>query len=166
MCSKMSEDHSHRFNPHRKLTKVAINLPPCDWHSHALETLWAEPLGDHKYRLQNVPFYASGLSYEDVVTAEPVGDQIIMQSVVDRGGHSTYRLYLSNGVTVDSEAFTRHWRPLQSIGATFEQANERLFAVDIPRTTDIYEAYALMQAGEENNVWDFQEGHCGHPLRR
>ena len=141
----MSQDHANRFRQQREMVKVSTNLPSSDWHSHALENLWAEPLGNDRFRLQNVPFY--------------------VQDVRERGGHSTYRLYLK-GVTVTSEAFTRFWKPLEAIGATFEQADDRLLAIDVPDTADIYEAYALLQGGEEAAVWDFQEGHCGHPLNK
>jgi hypothetical protein len=160
----MSQDHTNRFRQ-REMVKVSTNLPPSDWHSHALENLWAEPLGNDRFRLQNVPFYAFGISLDDVVSAKSIGGQLIVQDVQERGGHSTYRVYLKD-VTVDSEAFMRLWKPLEAIGATFEQANDRLLAVDVPDTADIYEAYALLQTGEEAGVWDFQEGHCGHPLNK
>jgi len=32
----------------------------------------------------------------------------------------------------------------------------------VPSTTNIYEAYAALQAGEDADVWTFEEGHCGH----
>ena len=37
-------------------------------------------------------------------------------------------------------------------------------AVDVPPKADIYEVYSLLEAGEQNGVWEFDEGHCGHPL--
>jgi hypothetical protein len=158
----MSEQHDRS---REQLVKVAVNLPPSDWHSHALETMWAEPLGGDRYRLQNVPFYVHGMSFDDVLRAKVIGGQLIVQSVVERGGHSTYRVFLSRDVTPRDERFQQSWRPLQEIGVTYEQANDRLFAIDIPATTDIYGAYDLLQRGEELGVWDFEEGHCGHPLQ-
>ena len=38
-----------------------------DWYDHATETMWAQPVGNDLFQLRNVPFYAYGLSYDDVV---------------------------------------------------------------------------------------------------
>lgn len=108
-----------------------------------METLWAEPVGDDRYRLQNVPFYAYGISFDDVVKATAIGGQLIVQDVVERGGHSTYRIFLSRAVKPDDERFQRRWRSLEGIGVTYEQANGRLLAIDIPAQTDIYRSYDL-----------------------
>lgn len=159
----MSEPHDKSRN---EFVKVAINLPASDWHSHALEMIWAEPLGGDRYRLQNVPFYAYGLSFDDVVSARQIGGQLFVQDVVERGGHSTYRVFLSQAVKREGGLFQETWVPLQEIGVTYEQANDRLLAIDVPDSTDIYRAYELLQRGEEAGVWDFEEAHCGHPVPR
>ncbi len=158
----MSEQHDRS---REQLVKVAVNLFASDWHTHALETMWAEPLGGDRYRLQNVPFYAYGLSFDDVVNAKEIGGQLIVQNVAERGGHSTYRLFLAQDVKRNGSRFYESWRPLEEIGVTYEQANDHLLAIDVPVSTDIYRAYELLQHGEEAGVWDFEEGHCGHPLQ-
>lgn len=84
----MSEQHD-RSREH--FVKVAVHLPPSDWHPHAVETMWAESLGGDRYRLQSVPFYAYGLSFDDVVEARKTGGWLVVRAVVARGGHSTYR---------------------------------------------------------------------------
>jgi hypothetical protein len=159
----MNEQHDRS---RERLVKVAVNLPASNWHPHALETMWAEPLDGDRYRLQNVPFYAHGLSFNDVVIAKEIGGQLFVQDVVARGGHSTYRVFLSQDGKGARSRFAESWRPLEEIGATYEQANDRLFAIDVPRGTDIYRAYELLESGEQAGVWDFQEAHCGHPLQR
>lgn len=162
----MSEEHSRKGPSNHRLKKVALNLEPSDWHNHAMETVWAEQVGGDKYRLQNVPFYAYGVSFGDVVRAREIGGQLIVQDVLGRDGHSTCRVFLSEGVTSDDDRFKRVWQPLEAIGASYERANNRLFAVDIPAATDIYSAYELLKAGEEAGVWDFEEAYCGHALTR
>lgn len=159
----MSEPHDRSRD---QFVKVAINLPASDWHSHALETMWAEPVSADRYRLQNVPFYAYGLSFDDVVIARQIGGQLYVQDVVERGGHSTYRVFLAQDVNRDESRFQQTWAPLQEIGVTYEQANARLLAIDVPDTTDIVQAYKLLQRGEEAGVWDFEEAHCGHALSK
>lgn len=145
--------------------KVIFELEPSDWHNHATESVWAIPLGDSKYRIQNVPFYAYGVSYDDIVLAEPNEErQLIVQNVSERGGHSTYRVILNPGTT--DKDFENAWDKLGCLGCTYERATDRLIAVDIPPETDIYEAYAALESGEQNNVWGFEEAHCGHPLKK
>ncbi len=146
------------------MVKIAVNLPPSDWYSHVVETMWATPIGSGRYRVENVPFYAYGISFADVVQANSIGDQLIIQDVAVRGGHSTYRAFLNAGVTIEHADFTNVWSRLQAIGASFEQASDRLLAVDIPPDTNIYDAYALLERGESAGVWDFEEAHCGHQL--
>jgi Domain of unknown function (DUF4265) len=54
---------------------------------------------------------------------------------------------------------------LEKDGCTFEGAREKLLAVDVPPRADIYGVYALLQRGEDAGAWEFEEGHCGHPLQ-
>jgi hypothetical protein len=157
----MSEQHK---KSREAFVKVAVNLPPSDWHAHALETMWAEHIGHDRYRLQNVPFYAYGLSFDDLLKAKEIGGQLIVQDVIERSGHSTYRMFLAKGVNVDDERFLKMWRPLEKLGVTYEQANERLLGLDVPKSTDIQQTYELLQRGEAAAMWDFEEGHCGHPV--
>ena len=145
--------------------KVMFELEPSDWHDHATESVWAIPLGDNKYQVQNVPFYAYDVSYDDTVIAEPNEEgQLIVQHVDQRGGHSTYRVILNPGTT--DRDFERAWDKLEHLGSSYERATDRLIAVDVPPETDIYQAYAALESGERDNVWGFEEAHCGHPLKK
>lgn len=143
--------------------KVIMPLAAADWHNHANEIMWAFPLGENRFRIQNVPFYAFGVSYDDVVEAPTIGNQNVMRAVVQRGGHSTYRIFVSN--TASLKRFSEFWLPLERLGCTFERATERLFGIDVPPEADIYKVYDLLQAGEDAGVWDFQEAHVGHALK-
>jgi uncharacterized protein DUF4265 len=62
-------------------------------------------------------------------------------------------------------AFRTAWERLQALGCTYEQASSHLLLVDVPPHADIYAVYVLLEEGENAGVWDFEEGHCGHPLR-
>ncbi len=77
--------------------------------------------------------------------------------------NSTYRFFL---VSENSQqGFESAWQPLEALKCTYERATDFLLAVDVPPKTDIYEAYEILEQGLEAGVWDFEEGHCGHPLR-
>jgi Domain of unknown function (DUF4265) len=147
-----------------RLVKLFIPLEPTDWHSHRTESVWANPLPEGLYRVRNVPFYALGVSCEDVVWAELDGDMLSFRGVVRRGGHSTYRFFLLGGIT--EPQWEPYWQPLEEIGCTYEQGIARFFAVDLPPEADLYKAYELLDRGERAGVWGFEEAHGGHPLQR
>jgi hypothetical protein len=71
---------------------------------------------------------------------------------------------LSENVSWDE--FEIAWEHLATLGCTYERATQRLISVDVPPTTDIYRAYDLLEDGERNQVWNFEEAHCGHPLKQ
>ena len=54
-----------------RLVKITIPLPENNLAGADTESLWAEPVGGNAFKIKNVPFYAKGLSCEDVVEAEP-----------------------------------------------------------------------------------------------
>ena len=145
------------------MEKVTVQLGKAAWHDHACETIWARPLGEDRFQIQNVPFYAYGISYDDVVDVRTTGELNLVGTVVKRGGHSTYRIFVTTGEAL--KRFHEFWRPLEHAGCTVERATDRLFAVDVPPEADIYAVYRMLQAGEDASVWDFEEGHVGHPLK-
>lgn len=118
--------------------KIVVELEPAAWHGSGTETLWAEKVSAGNHRVRNIPFYAYGISLDDVVLADPISGSEGMasfRSVAARGGHSTYRIFLIGRLTHESEALRVHWRPLESLGCSFEGATQ---------------------------VWAFEEAHCGH----
>jgi Domain of unknown function (DUF4265) len=145
------------------LTRIVFELEESDWHDHSTESVWATAVGHDRYRIQNVPFYAYGVSYDDVVIAKASHGQLVFQGVSQRGGHSTYRVILNGDTT--NEEFEAAWQKLESLGCTYERAGDRLIAIDVPPETNIYEAYDVLQAGERTSIWGFEEAHCGHPLK-
>ena len=99
-----------------------------------------------------------------LVTVRSLSDMLLFKEVYQRCGHSTYRIFLSENCSWDE--FEMAWKPLAALGCSYEQATKRLMSVDIPPTANIYQAYALLEKGEHNQMWDFEEAHCGHPFKR
>jgi hypothetical protein len=147
----------------RLLVKVVFNLED-DWHGFETETVWAEYLSENRCKLKNSPFHAKGVSFEDVVhvNREPQSDAYLFDSISIAAGHSTYRILVSK--STELEYFEKYWKPIQALGCTYEAAQDlySIIAVDVPSEADIHEVYRLLENGEENGVWDFEEGHCGH----
>ncbi len=143
------------------LVRVVLDLDPSEWHGNATERVWAEEVGSDRFRLRNSPFFAFGLSLDDVVFGSVEDDgQVHVRGISIRGGHSTYRLRLK--VDRQSSAFSTFWAPLAQLGCSYEEGI--VLAVDVLPGADIYAVYRLLEAGELAGIWDFDEGHCGHPL--
>ncbi|SRR6266568_2134112 len=125
------------------------------------ERLWAEPVGAGRYRLRNTPFFAFGVSTEDIVFAEERSGLLCFTGVSIRAGHSTYRVKRTGHCGDD--LWQARWEPLARLGCTYESGT--VLAVDVPPSADIYAVYELLEGGVSAGAWDFDEGHCGHPLK-
>src|SRR4051794_33172617 len=99
--------------------KVTLRSPEGD-----VETLWATNVGDNRYRLDNTPWYAYGVSWKDIVEARPDDDgQLQFQRVVVKSGHRTVRIRAE--VPFSDEWLSR----LVEHGVTFEGANRRFIGI-------------------------------------
>jgi hypothetical protein len=138
--------------------KMTIPLGADAWHGFGTEVVWIEGSLDGTLRLRNTPFFAKGLSYLDVVDVKIEDDELLFYDVRQRGGHSTYRLILEDAAT--EAQFSERWKALAAHGCTYESfADLRLYAVDVPSVEAVKAVYQLLQAGEREGIWDFEEGH-------
>jgi hypothetical protein len=145
---------------------ISFDLDPDDWHGHGAEGIWAEPVSDFgpgAWRLLNSPFFFRGVSYLDIVRGIPPTESAphSFGGVIKHSGHSTYMILFP----VDSKDFEPYWKRLQDLGCTREWATigmENLYSVDVPPSADIHAVYAILEEGERDGVWEFQEGHCAH----
>lgn len=145
------------MNNMEQKVKVAFDLKNTD-SSVPFETTWAEEVEKGKYKLLNSLFYAYGFSFGDVVSAtENEEGQLIVGGAQDRGGHSTYRVFLSPETT--PEVFEKYCNQIQALGCTYEQGTKSLYAIDVPSAVDVKKEYQLLEEGEKGGVWEFEEAH-------
>lgn len=145
------------------LVKIKIPLPPNDPSGGAAEWVWAKPEGNNTFVLKNVPTFAKGLSYGDVLKARIEGDVRVFENVVRRGGHSTYRVYASSDRR--NPEVMRVIQNLEQMHCEIENATEQIVGVDVLPEADIYAVYKALDDAERAGILEFQEGHCGHLLR-
>src|SRR5262249_29615256 len=91
------------------------------------------PVGPNRYRLENSPFYAYGVSWLDIVEArpeEPTGLPVLVGSV-EKSGHRTVRLILVPGVKEAPEQQSV-LDDLSRLGCSYEGYNPRYFSIDVP----------------------------------
>jgi Domain of unknown function (DUF4265) len=111
------------------LTKVHVDLPN-HWAVGG-ESMWARELGADRYRIENVPFYAYGLNFSDVVEAraQAPDQKPSVLRVVERSGHNTLRVMFDAAV---SEArMLELLAALEPLAVSFERSGEHYFALDL-----------------------------------
>jgi Domain of unknown function (DUF4265) len=145
------------------MVKITIPLSGDNLAGADTESVSAVPQENGTYQVKNVPFYAKGMSCEDIVEAEPQEGRLMFKEVLRHNGHSTYRIYAPSGrTTPEIEALLDKLRQMH---CGIEPATNKLVAVDVLPEADIYKVYEALADAERKGQIDFQEGHCGHSLK-
>ena len=140
--------------------KLWIPLSPeDDWPPVGGENLWAEALGNGRYRLDSVPFFAQGLAVGDVVTAEPdANDELQIDEIVESSGNCTIRLivYAEGPYGRDRKRVLNLFQGFGVEGEGMEAYN--LVALNVPNSAPISAVKSLLREGCDKAWWDCEEG--------
>ena len=128
-----------------------------DWPPFSVETLWVGRVEGDRYWIKNVPFFAKGIAFGDVVRAHPKVDDpsmLALDEVVDRSGHSVVR------VIVQGDHVVRECRAVfTELGCDTELSNfPKLFSVDIPVSVGFDRAVVVLDEGVSDGRWDYEDG--------
>jgi hypothetical protein len=117
------------------------------------ETLWASEIGSGVYRVENIPFFATQVSFGDVVKTKLVDGMPTFVRGEERGGHSTFRLVVFNDGDV-----AQLRSALRGLGVSTEGSHlPRLFSVDVPPEADLSTIRAFLRRGIASGKWDVEE---------
>lgn len=141
--------------------KVRFRLERDDgsWPPAESEGLWAEHVGGDEYRIDNSPWFVRNLSNGDVVGARAGVDGVLWATDHrQRSGRLTVRVIPRKGGPMDGDL-----QPLVDLFAPYRVDAEgfgqfRLVALDIPSDADLAAIKALLQRGEADGHWDYEEG--------
>ncbi|WP_395685345.1 DUF4265 domain-containing protein [Caenimonas koreensis] len=116
--------------------KVLFRVPDEDG-SAEVETLWAFELGSDRYRLDNLPFYAYGVSVADVVLAPFVVEEGFptFQRVLEKSGNRTIRVIFEPPLAVGNQSRDL-LDQLVALGVEYEGANSTYVVLNIPPKVD------------------------------
>lgn len=128
--------------------------PPDDW-------LWAEPLGSGRYRIESCPFFAYGVSREDVVRAgdAPGQEAPALEDIVEKGGHRTLRLALDATVELGTPGVQALLEQLLQLGCTYELLRPKIVAIDLPPEVDVAAVADVLQAQAREGalMWEWAD---------
>ncbi len=119
------------------------------------ESMWAEGLDRDSFRLDNVPFFMYGISYNDILNTVIKENSFFFNKIIKRGGHSTLRAYFLNKNKDQQERIVEN---ISTLGATIERASEPHVAIDIPSSIKLEPIIDLLKKAESEGVLEYEEG--------
>jgi hypothetical protein len=149
----VSDAHPGFVKVRFKLQQDADGWPPVE-----SEGLWAEPLGDDLYRVDNTPWFVRNLSADDAVLARAGSDGVLW--AIERArwsGRLTIRIipFKAGPIVGDRQAVLDAFEPLGVSGEGTQQYG--LVALDIPGDVDLAAVKSLLRAGRQDGRWDYEE---------
>jgi hypothetical protein len=125
------------------------------------ERLWALHLGEGRYQLDNIPFFARDLALGDVVSAVPEegAEEGVLryQQVLQPSGHSTFRILVH-----DESQVPEVCRLLEQLGCDIERSHlPRLAAIDIPPRVPLTAVRDALAPGVSQERWEYEEACLG-----
>ena len=124
-------------------TKILVNLPN-HWACGS-EVFWAEPCGNDLYKIVNVPFFAYGLNFKDVVQAIKPDDSDYPEviEVVEPSGNKTIRFTFEKGTS--EETHSEVINTLEKLGISGEGSTAGSYAMNIPPSIVFKEVFDLFE---------------------
>ncbi len=144
------------------LVRIRVPLEPAPGATGpADDWLWAEPLGSGRFRIESCPFFAYGISRDDVVRAdESAGEEAPrLEDVIEKCGHRTLRLALDPAIEITDGAIQGLLERLLELGCTHETLRPKLIALDVPREVDVAVVAELLQslADDRAILWEWAD---------
>ena len=153
----------HFYGHKKPSVKVRFRLTPANgWPPYETEGLWAEQLSEDTFRLDNIPWFVSGVSCGDIVRALPCDNgEHIFDSVLERGGHATYRIILNDKVNSEAEDVRSFFSIMKRLGCVYEGQDGRAYSVDVPPEADRPEVDLMMRAAQGMGCWTYEKADDG-----
>jgi hypothetical protein len=132
-----------------KLTKVHVSFG-----DGGGESMWAREIEGDLFAIKNLPFFAFGLNFNDVVRAPKDGEIREVRAVIRPSGHRTLRVVFHAHLSVDEQVV--HLDALKDVGGSFERATNRMVAIDVPPPAAYDAMVALLTKLEKDDALVFE----------
>lgn len=136
------------------LKKIHIDLPN-HWAIGG-ESFWATPLGNDLFRIENVPFYAYGLNFHDVVKATSKADDLIpeIKELIELSGHRTFRVFFEK--KIDPQRQEKILDSMKELTISYERANGIYFSLDMQPNGNYQAVFDRLDELEKENILGFE----------
>ncbi len=136
------------------LEKVHIDLPN-HWAMDG-ESMWATPLGNDLYKLENVPFYAYGLNFHDIVRATRDSEESFLEirELIEPSQHRTFRVFFKDHI--DRTEQEEILETLRELTISYERCNDFYFSLDMQPEGNYQEVFDRLCELEEKEYLGFE----------
>lgn len=150
---KVNVTMEHADSEHIKIF-FALEQDDDDSSPVSVESIWALRTQDGFYEIDNIPFYAKGVSYKDIVEAVPDDDGCLcFKCVVRPSQRSTIRVIVADLKDQDDLL-----KKLENFGCSWGGSNQSsLITVDVSPEVDLDSVIRFLQDGFEQDRWDYEE---------
>src|SRR5580704_1656618 len=138
--------------PQEHMVKVRFDDPG----GHTTETLWARQVEPNRYQLDNSPFFAYGVSWQDIVEAQ-VGSDGVLEFVrcVKKSGNRTVRVIFQDFRSADPEA-AKVLTGVCDLGCTYEGMQPRLVSMNVPPKVNLRHVTDFLQR-QSGLQWEYAD---------
>ncbi|HVG61604.1 MAG TPA: DUF4265 domain-containing protein [Hyalangium sp.] len=123
------------------------------------ESLWAIDVGAGLYQIDNIPFFATDIALNDIVSAKLEHGALQYEEVVRPSGHSTLRV-----IVYDASEMPTVRAFFEQMGCSTELSHlPRLVAIAVPPSVALEPLRQVLAVGREQDRWDYEEACLGNP---
>tara|TARA_A200000113_G_scaffold87731_1_gene78298 strand:- start:1666 stop:2145 length:480 start_codon:yes stop_codon:yes gene_type:complete len=128
--------------------KIEFHVPDEDGKTN-IETMWAIDLGNNLYQLDNLPFYAYGISWHDKFKAEKQNEQGFakFKEVTEKSGNKTLRLIFTEE-DLDTRTAEQILENITEIGCSFEGATASYYTINVPADIEMTDITEILTSNE------------------
>ncbi len=129
-------------------SKIVIQVQQEDGNFD-VETPWATSLGNDLYRLENIPFFAYGVSWQDTVFApyDEEEQRPVFIAVEKKSGNRTIRA-IFNPPIENGNSSQNILEKITDTGAEYEGATPSFIAINIPPEVDLFSVCEILNKEE------------------
>ena len=134
------------------LEKEEEDYPPVDY-----ERLWARPLGEGLFEIDNIPFFVRDISVGDVVAAQQGDGEAVFSALVRVSGNSTLRVIVFDATHVEEIR-----RRLHEFGCSTELNVSKMLGVDVPAQVDLHAVRTWLMEEQSSGTLEFEDACIRH----
>ena len=135
--------------------KIALEYES-DEDEFLIETVWAIQI-EENYKIDNIPFYATSIALNDIVSAEFRNGQLYYTGLVEASGHSVVQIIFFSEADIKSTTDR-----LIELGCSWEGSHHPTYiAVDIPPSISYASVRAYLDEVAATGALDYKEACLG-----
>lgn len=157
------------MNDMKDFIRVSIPVERASRSGASSEGVWVKlvkPLPPQRAiaEVDNIPFSLNSLSCGDKILVEYREGRVVFDSIIERGGHSTFQIFVER----KSGDASKMLDTIKAIGCDWEKGKHldgQHYALDVPPDVNIHDIHEILDKGQREGYWVFQEGYMAHPRR-